>query len=202
MIPAHPVILLHGLGRSSASMWWLAWLLRNAGFRTHLLDYPSNRQSLSDNLDTVREQVLRIGDGNTVDLIGHSMGGVIARRLCLEPGDPNIRRVVQIGAPNQGSALADRMGPIWAVRRACGPSIHDLRATTQILPCDPRIHAIAGTGGCNTGNGVLRGPHDGAVTVRSAWAGAGTRYLTSAMHTLMPLSNQVGRYVLDALIHE
>lgn len=197
--PRRPVVLLHGLGRSAASMWWLSRLLSRAGFQTHALSYPSTRQSLAENIEDVHRQLQDLKLGDQTNLVGHSMGGVISRRLCLSDNGLDIRCVVQLGSPNLGSALADRLGPFWAVRKACGPSIHDMRAVTTRLPRDPRIHAIAGTGGCNTKNGVLQGPHDGAVTVRSAWAGAGTRYRTSAMHTLMPMSNQVTHHVLHAL---
>ena len=194
-----PVILLHGLGRTAASMWWLSRLLDVAGMQTHLVNYPSTRQSLGDNATTVLEHIRQHFPGQQIDLVGHSMGGVISRRLCLDDNGLNVRRAVQLGAPNLGSALADRMGPFWAVRKACGPAIEDLRATTRALSPDPRIHAIAGTGGCRLINGALKGPHDGAVTVRSAWAGAGSRYRSSAMHTLMPQSNEVARHVIDAL---
>ena len=205
-VPKHsrpcPVLLLHGLGRTSASMSWLSWLLRTAGFKTHLLGYPSTRQSLNENTAHVRDRLQSISNGTAMDLVGHSMGGVIARKLCIETNGLQIRRVVQIGAPNLGSALADRLGPFWAVRKACGPSIADLRAHTDPLPRDSRIHAIAGIAGCNTGKGNLKGPNDGAVTVRSAWAGAGSRYSAKAMHTLLPVSNEVLRHVLHALTRD
>ncbi|MEL7154843.1 MAG: alpha/beta fold hydrolase [Pseudomonadota bacterium] len=197
-----PVILLHGLGRTAASMWWLSRLLDVAGMKAHPVNYPSTRQSLGDNAATVLEQIQHQFSNQQIDLVGHSMGGVISRRLCLDDNGLNVRRVVQLGAPNLGSALADRMGPFWAVRKACGPAIEDLRATTRAVAPNPRIHAIAGTGGCRLINGALKGPHDGAVTVRSAWAGAGCRYRSGAIHTLMPQSNEVARHVIHALSRE
>ena len=194
-----PVILLHGLGRTPASMWWLSRYLRWAGIPSHLLGYPSNRQGLADNIEAVQARIADLLLAMPVDLVGHSMGGVISRHLCVADNGLNVRRVVQLGAPNLGSALADRMGPFWAVRKACGPAIADLGVRTEILKPDPRIHAIAGTGGCHTRHGVLQGPHDGAVTVRSAWAGAATRYRVGAMHTLMPMSREVARTLVQAL---
>ncbi len=194
-----PVILLHGLGRTPASMWWLSPYLHWAGIPSHLLGFPSNRQGLVDNIETVRGRIADLRLAMPVNLVGHSMGGVISRHLCLEDNGLDVRRVVQLGAPNLGSALADRMGPFWAVRKACGPAIADLGVRSEILKPDPRIHAIAGTGGCHTRHSVLQSPHDGAVTVRSAWAGAAERYRVDAMHTLMPMSRDVARTVVLAL---
>lgn len=180
-------------------MWLLGRRLRKAGMSVHALDYPSTRQSLGENCAFVARQIVQLGLSGTFDLVGHSMGGVIARRLCVEADQLDIRRVVQIGSPNLGSALANNLGPFWAVRKACGPSVDDLRVISGPLQRDARVAAIASTGGCHTKYGVLRGPHDGAVTVRSAWAGAAQRYRTGAMHTLMPLSNDVATHVIDAL---
>ena len=180
-------------------MWLLGRRLRRAGRAVHALDYPSTRQSLAENCAFVHQQIVQLRLNGPIDLVGHSMGGVIARRLCLEHAEPDIHRVVQIGSPNLGSALANNLGPFWAVRKACGPSVNDLRVVPGPLQRDARIAAIASTGGCQTRNGILRGPHDGAVTVRSAWAGSAKQYRTRTMHTLMPLSKDVAKHVVDAL---
>lgn len=180
-------------------MWLLGKRLRKLGMVVYALNYPSTRNSLAQNCAVVRAQIDQLQLSGPIDLVGHSMGGVIARRLCLEDAELNIRQVVQIGSPNLGSALANNLGPFWAVRKACGPSVDDLRVICGPVQTDPRVAAIAGTGGCRSRYGVLRGPHDGAVTVRSAWAGAAKRYRTGSMHTLMPLSKEVAHHVIDAL---
>lgn len=188
--PGPPVFLLHGLGRTPASMQPLAWRLRRAGLPVRTCGYPSTRMSLAAAVAYLRDAIRRAAAG-PVDLVGHSLGGLIAALLL--GGDIGVRRVVQIGAPNLGSPLADRLGGLWAIRRACGPAVADLRRGPGPARRDPRIGAIAGTLGL--GPGRLPGPNDGAVTVRSAWAGAGHRASVPVQHTLLPASRRVAALV-------
>ena len=44
--PLGRVVVLHGLGRSSTSMWLLANRLTQAGFEVHNLDYPSTEETI------------------------------------------------------------------------------------------------------------------------------------------------------------
>lgn len=177
----------------------LARRLRRAGLNAERIGYPSTRMTLDAACEHVRNQINERAPSGSIDLVGHSMGGVIARRLCLSDAAPEVRRVVQIGAPNLGSPLADRLGPLWAVRSACGPAIEDLGAVKHRLPVDPRISAIAGTRSVGRSGGILMGPSDGVVTVRSAWSGAARRFRVEQFHTLLPLSSAVAHHVIVAL---
>ncbi|MEM9062380.1 MAG: alpha/beta fold hydrolase [Pseudomonadota bacterium] len=193
-----PVVMLHGLGRTSASMKPLAMRLRRHGFDASTLDYPSTRYDLAGSLDLVRSDLIaRLGQ-TEIALVGHSMGGIIARSLCVEDHGLNIRRVIQIGAPNLGSPLADRLGSLWPVRRACGPAVADIRPRAGPIQVDDRIAAIAGVGGFGEYGG-LAGPHDGAVSARSAWAGAARRAHVAQIHTLLPLSLGVAHHTAHFL---
>ncbi|MEL7468081.1 MAG: hypothetical protein AAFN27_06490 [Pseudomonadota bacterium] len=194
-----PVFLLHGLGRNPSSMWILRFHLRRAGLDAQTIGYPSTRLDLDGNVDFVRSELSQCSGAEPIDLVGHSLGGVIARRLGLEDGHPEIGNIVQIGAPNLGSALADRMGPFWAIRRACGPTIADLGKTSTPLPTLTNVTAIAGVIASGKDSATLRGPHDGAVTVRSAWAGAKHRHIVRQAHTLLPTSAAVARFTIAAL---
>ena len=187
------VVLVHGLGRGTASMWPLAWRLRRAGFAVERVGYPGTRLTVAEAVAHVRAALERIAAGRRLDLVGHSLGGLIAVRLLREPGALWIGRVVQLGSPNLGSAMADRLGTLWLVRRACGPAVEELRARTGRTAPDPRIAAIAGTGGF--WRGPLAGPHDGTVAVRSAWSGAGHRAHVRVLHALLPASARVARLV-------
>lgn len=188
------VILLHGLGRSTGSMRPLAWRLGRAGFATKCIGYPSTRGTVAENEAAVRASLAGTGQ---IDIVGHSLGGIIAARLLRDPQGLTIRRVVQLGSPNRGSPLADRLAPLWAARTLCGPTLTDLNAATGPLPRHPDIAAIAGTGGWP---GIpLPRPHDGAVTALSAWTGAGHRTAVPVLHTLLPLSPAVAKRVAEFL---
>lgn len=187
------VILIHGLGRTRASMWPLARRLRRAGFAVERVGYPGTRLGIAGAVAHVRAVLERIAAGRRLDLVGHSLGGIIAVRLLREPGGLHVRRVVQIGSPNLGSAMANRLGGFWLVRRACGPAVDELRARTVRMPPDPRVAAIAGTAGF--WRGPLARPHDGTVSLRSAWCGAAHRAHVPVLHALLPASARVAALV-------
>ena len=194
--PSPLVVLLHGLGRTPASMWLLGRRLGRAGIKTLRVGYPSTKGGIAASEAHVRAELARLGTG-PVDLVGHSLGGLLAVRILRDPQGLEIRKVVQLGTPNLGSPLVDRMGGMWPVRRLCGPAVSELRAHVGHLPRDPRIAAIAGTAGFP---GVpLRRPHDGGVTVRSAWSGAGHRAAIPVLHSALPISPRAAKLTIRFL---
>ncbi|MEM9097969.1 MAG: alpha/beta fold hydrolase [Pseudomonadota bacterium] len=197
MIATSPlVVLLHGLGRTPASMWLLARRLSRAGYQVIRLGYRSTRQQLSASIAELRGQLADLPSG-PIHLVGHSLGGLIAVHLLRDPQGLDIKRVVQIGSPNLGSPLAERLGGVWPIRRICGPVLSELSRVTARKTPSPQIGAIAGTMGLPWIG--LAKPHDGAVTLRSAWSGAGYRAAVSNLHTVLPISPGVARLTIRFL---
>jgi len=104
------VILLHGLFQNRSCLLWLAYRLRQAGFR-HV--YSINTPPWRD-LETLTEILVRKVDElrlthkvEQVDLVGHSMGGMIGRNYVQHRGGSSkVGRLVTLGSPHQGSKLA------------------------------------------------------------------------------------------------
>lgn len=113
MIPPVPapgnttVVLIHGWGAHGVLMSYLARRLRAAGFTTLSLSYPSMWRSPADNADYLYHRIQSIRTP-AVHLLGHSLGGIILlhilRRYNLGAGC----RLVLLGVPVQGCALARR----------------------------------------------------------------------------------------------
>jgi pimeloyl-ACP methyl ester carboxylesterase len=102
------VVLLHGALMTGRVMAVLARRLKGCGYRTVFYDYPTRRRSMQDNAQSLAGFVAGLGAGR-VHLVGHSMGGVlILRALQADPGMPP-GRVVLMGAPVRGSAVARRL---------------------------------------------------------------------------------------------
>jgi pimeloyl-ACP methyl ester carboxylesterase len=97
-----PVVLVHGfLGDPGNFLLLRAYLARRgvtnfSGFSYGLrLDYPR----LAPRLGEMIERVCAITDAEHVDVVGHSLGGLVARYL-LETGTCNrIRRLITLGSP-------------------------------------------------------------------------------------------------------
>lgn len=190
-----PIVLLHGLGRTAASMLPLDWRLGRAGFRTVRLAYPSTSQRIDASVAHIRSRL----PAGPVAIVGHSLGGLIGARLLRESDGAKVVRVVQLGSPNLGSPLAGRLGPVWPVRQVCGPALKELVPHHNMPPADHRIAAVAGTGGWLIPGTGLERPHDGAVSRRSAWAGAGHRAELPVLHTLLPASPEAARLCIRFL---
>ena len=87
--------------------------------------------------------------------------------------------------------MAERLAGRWPFRRLCGPALVDMRDDPGPLARHADVGAIAGTFG-PPGLPLAR-PHDGAVSVRSAWAGANQRVTVPVLHTTLPASLKVMR---------
>jgi pimeloyl-ACP methyl ester carboxylesterase len=184
------VALLHGLGRSTGSLWLLGRRLMAAGFAVWRVGYPSLRLSVAEAVARVTEALAPLaGRCATFHLVGHSLGGIIAARIA-EAGRIAIGRVVQIGAPNRGAVAGARLLRTLPMGWCLGPAGTELSAELPPRPRRADTGAIAGISrlglpGCLFG---VRGPGDGTVSLRSAWDGAEARAAVFCGHTLLPLS--------------
>jgi triacylglycerol esterase/lipase EstA (alpha/beta hydrolase family) len=104
-----PVILLHGLFHNRAAWLWFKYRLRRKGL-TDL--YTLNLPPWKD-IETLTERVAKLVDElrqqrgiEKVHLVGHSMGGIIARNyLQIRGGAEKVDRCVLLGTPNTGSKM-------------------------------------------------------------------------------------------------
>ena len=100
-----PVVLVHGLFGSPANFWRLrSHLFRRGIARFASFAYPPqiDYQGLAPKLGDFLEDLCRRTRAAAVDVVGHSLGGLVARYL-IEHGDGRrIRRLVTLGSPWYG----------------------------------------------------------------------------------------------------
>lgn len=105
-----PVILLHGLFQNRSCLFWLQYRLRSAGYRQVISintppwrDLETLTELLAKKVDELRIR-LKV---DKVILVGHSMGGMIARNYVQNRGGvAYVERMVTLGSPHHGSKLA------------------------------------------------------------------------------------------------
>ena len=105
-----PVLLLHGLFCNQACWFWFKRQLKQQGFKNivtmNLSSWHSEEvltELLAKRVDELRHQL----GVNKVHLVGHSMGGIIARNYVqLRGGNDKVEHLVCLGSPHSGSKLA------------------------------------------------------------------------------------------------
>jgi pimeloyl-ACP methyl ester carboxylesterase len=186
-----PVILLHGLFQNRSCLLPLHWRLRAAGFdRVVSINTPLGQdlQALVDKVAGTVAQVRTAAGAKQVHLVGHSMGGIIARNFIqLQDGAPYVATCVTIGSPHRGSKLAPFA--VSSLGRNLLPGSKLLtRLNAEPLPASVRFTAIYS----RHDNIIVPADHarlDGAENLELAGLG----------HTTMLFSRQVAEAVVAAL---
>lgn len=169
------VVLLHGIGRGSASMRPLQRALTAEGFSVLNLDYRSRHLPLAALAESVHPAVARFAAATAGEthLVGYSMGGLLARVYLARHRPARLGRVVMLGTPNAGSEIADRLRGVALYRFAFGPAGQDLFTVQHpdlraaLGEVDYPLGVIAGDRPFSplASSLLLPGPNDGRVTV-------------------------------------
>lgn len=194
--PKRIVVFVHGLWMSGFETLWLARRVgRQLDAPTRRFHYRSVAVNASQNAAALARK-LRESAADIVDLVGHSLGGIVILELLraerpLPPG-----RVVLLGAPIQGSNAAAGLARWPGGRLLLGRTI----AEAVLGPQWPRwvatrdIGVIAGTAGVGLGRLVARleGPNDGVVRVAETHLdGARDRITLPLSHAGLLFSREV-----------
>jgi len=137
--PGRPVVLLHGYAQHTANFLWLARRLRRDGW-IHLYsvrhtalggDIEQSGRRLAAAIDRIR----RAAGATEVDVVAHSMGGLVARACVRAHGRASgIGRLITLGTPHQGTLVFSRLAldPMVAQMRPASPLLRRLAADDPI----------------------------------------------------------------------
>lgn len=108
---ASPVVLVHGWIHNRSAFVVMSRALRRAGFRhVHGVNYnpiTADIPALAEQLGEHIEDVLARTGAERCQIVGHSMGGIIARLYVQElGGDERVDTVLTLGAPHRGTYSA------------------------------------------------------------------------------------------------
>lgn len=209
----HGVVLLHGLVRSSRSLYTLADSLRAEGYTVFPVEYPSLRQSIPETAAQLQGILQHLDGIEEISLVGHSMGGLVIRSWFAQFQDPRVKQVVMLGTPNYGAEMADLLKHSLLLRAIFGPGarqlVTDPRGLIPTLPVPPCRFAVI-AGGLSNGRGwnpLIPGDDDGTVTVASVrLVGAADSSLVPVLHHALlgdaEVSRQVGRFLKTGRLRE
>lgn len=109
-----PVLLVPGYGGGTASLQSLADRLAAAGRDATVVAPPGNGTGdlnlSAQALDRAAAAALARTGAESVDVVGFSAGGIVARLWVAQGNAGVVRRVVTLGSPHHGTTLADLVG--------------------------------------------------------------------------------------------
>lgn len=104
-----PILLVHGYGCSRAAWWWLRRRLEAAGWVVATINLEPIYTSIDDYVDPLAQRidaVLAETGAARLILVGHSMGGLVARAWLARFGAERVTKLITLGTPHGGSQLA------------------------------------------------------------------------------------------------
>ena len=148
------VVLIHGLDCNRSNWFPMAELLAGEGYQVAYFTYPSDGP-LEDSAALLAQNMLALREtfpDVNVDILAHSMGGLVARRY-VESDDyaGGVKHLVLLGTPNLGSRWATYRWalevqehyqlwrhdpdwrPTWIITDGLGEAGRDLKPTSRFL---------------------------------------------------------------------
>jgi triacylglycerol esterase/lipase EstA (alpha/beta hydrolase family) len=114
-----PVLLVHGYAHNQSGWWTLDRRLREAGYtsvhRMNYLPLGSGVPALAERLAQRVEEVRAVAGAQHVDVVAHSLGGILLRWYVQElGGDRIVRTAITLATPHGGTQSAY----LWPERTA------------------------------------------------------------------------------------
>lgn len=208
------VFLIHGMGRSRASLLLLASRLQRAGFAPSTFGYTVSR----DSLDRIRDRFVAHIEGVLAKdrqasgeeevpyaIIGHSLGNIITR-YATERLPPGLCRFVMLAPPNQRPKLARSLkdNPVYRLLTGdAGQRLADEAFYARLLA--PRVPTLVFAGDVGARGRFLpfgAGESDGVVAVEETrLSGEHVHRVVPAVHTFIMNDREVTRMICEFLSH-
>lgn len=213
------VVLLHGLGRSHDAMRKLATFLREQqnGWNVASLSYASGRLSIDEHAANLQRVLSSLEQEGVQEIyfVAHSLGNLVIRRYLgiQQTNDskkvpaPEIKRIVMLGPPNQGSKMASMLKRNPLFRMLAGKSGQQIASLSELKKEFPtpscEFAIIAGGRGKEAGrNPVLDGDDDLVVSVEETkLPGARDFLVVPSLHTFIMNDSKAQQATLSFLEH-
>ncbi|MFU8831174.1 MAG: alpha/beta fold hydrolase [Wenzhouxiangella sp.] len=158
------VVLVHGLWYGPLSLRVLDRRLTGLGLECHQFRYRTLSQKVASASASLHAFARELG-GQQLDFVGHSLGGLVVLHMLDRYADLPAGRVVLLGAPARGSAVASRMLELKPTRPLIGAAATAFEHGYNRAPASHQTGVIAGTSGIGLGRLIkpLSKPHDGTI---------------------------------------
>lgn len=172
------IVLIHGMG-SGPNAWGTAEkFLKAKGYREnssyYKFDYSKTTdEHIKNNADRLRDWLKEKKiDKKTIALVGHSMGGLVARRAVVDDPTLNVVKLVTLASPNDGAKYAWGCelpgllpGQILPLPNPCPPGVNDMKVSSKFLE-NLNYHSIPFNNTSRVMSYAIQG--DGLVSISSS----------------------------------
>lgn len=194
------VLLIHGLWMGSWTMLGLGRRLTAEGFTVERFDYPTVHRSLDETHVALAERVVELGP--QTHFVCHSLGGLVTLSLLQKMPGLTQGRVVCLGSPLAGSAVARSLGTWPGGRWMMGESFDLLVEGLAPIAGPQQVGSVAGRLPIGLGRllGGLSDPHDGTVSAaETQLPGLVDHALVPATHSGLLFSDTAAGMVVNFL---
>lgn len=205
------VILLHGLARTRLSMQVMEFVLKKQGYCVININYPSRQLPIVELASIAIDEGLRKCSPkkpDTIHFVTHSLGGILVRQYTQQHNIPDLKRVVMLGPPNQGSEAVDKLKHLPVYGLVNGPAGLELGTSDEDLPkklgpVNFELGVIAGSKSLNPLlSSLISGQDDGKVSVESTKIEGMKDFITLPItHTFMMLNRETIHQTIYFLQH-
>lgn len=206
------VLVLHGLaGMRMLSEGMAVYLRENSDYQVLCVSYPSQFDAIGSHAKSLASVIEHLEGIEEINFVAHSMGNLVIRHYLADAtragkSDDRIKRMVMVGAPNNGSEIALKLGDNPLIVAGLGEAGQQLG--NRWLELAPRLATPSCefgiiAGGSGTPKGLLPvvdGDNDGLVSVASTrLPGARDFVIVPVMHYAQLHSEDIQRYTLHFL---
>ncbi|TAL58486.1 MAG: alpha/beta fold hydrolase [Legionella sp.] len=191
------VVLVHGLLRSSISMFFLKHFLQHQGYEVYSYNYPSAKYNIHQHAQSFEQYLLKFmreHPSTRVHFVTHSLGGIVVRETLANLSDKQLQQIgylIMLAPPSQGSAYANAALHIPLINKLVAP-LKELSSDKQSYVHQVPIPKVK--------MGIISGHYDTVVPRDAAYLNSETeRVEVNAMHTFIMNNNKAKQFILTFL---
>ncbi len=196
------IVCIHGIWVRPGIFWYLRRALKPVGAPVYLFGYASIRRTLEESAQSLRSYLDKL-DAQRIDFIAHSMGGLLLLHYLSLDCDSRVAKVVLMGTPLQGSAIARTSAQFALFKPLLGKNREYLQRGVAQWSAPAETIMIAGIRSIGMGRvfpKALVGPNDGMITVaETRHSGLLAHYQIAESHSSMLYSRAAVRIICDFL---
>ena len=201
------IVLVHGLWMKGPELLYLRYKFWMQGYKTYQFHYSSIFKSPEENATELFKFISKI-EAPIVHLVAHSLGGIVINHMFDHYEIKQAGKVVMIGSPLNGSAVAKYLSEKKYLKFLLGKSVvKGLLGDVPKWSYKRKICVIAGDKGIGAGkilaSNVMQQPNDGTVNLHETQLERVDEFhAVPRSHFVLLASNEVVTIIINFLRKE